>query len=142
LNVLSQLDAPFLLTESPLVKASAIGRITGTHVIDNAVKEANKTIQGNKKIIKQYESDLADEENELKRVPDIAKMESLFVYLQTVQSYLKTECAKVDKCESNMDEYEQIAVQENGERSMLKAARNFSSLNAVPKLALPMIQWS
>ena len=142
LNVLSQLDAPFLLTESPLVKASAIGRITGTHVIDNAIKEANKTIQGNKKIIKQYESDLADEENELKKVPDIAKMESLFAYLQTVQSYLKAECTKVDKCESNMDEYEQIAVQENSERSMLKAARNFSSLNAVPKLALPMIQWS
>lgn len=142
LNVLSQLDAPFLLTESPLVKASAIGRITGTHVIDNAIKEANKTIQGNKKIIKQYESDLVDEENEIKKVPDISKMETLLTYLQTVQSYLKTECGKVDKCESNMDEYEQIAIQENNERIRLKEAKNFSSLNAIPKLALPIIEWS
>lgn len=74
LNVLSQLDGPFLLTESPLVKASAIGRITGTHVVDAAIKESNKTIQNNKKLIKNYEQDLTEKENELKALPDIQLM--------------------------------------------------------------------
>lgn len=74
LNVLSQLDGPFLLTESPLVKASAIGRITGTHVVDAAIKESNKTIQNNKKLIKSYEKDLEDKENELKALPDTQLM--------------------------------------------------------------------
>ena len=71
LNVLSQLDGPFLLTESPLVKASAIGRITGTHVIDAAIKESNKTIQSNRKLIKSYSEDLQQKENERKQLPDI-----------------------------------------------------------------------
>ena len=74
LNVLSQLDGPFLLTESPLVKASAIGRITGTHVVDAAIKESNKTIQNNKKLIKSYEQDIVEKENELKALPDIQLM--------------------------------------------------------------------
>lgn len=74
LNVLSQLDGPFLLTESPLVKASAIGRITGTHVVDAAIKESNRTIQSNKKSIKTYESELQEKENALKALPDIQAM--------------------------------------------------------------------
>lgn len=74
LNVLSQLDGPFLLTESPLVKASAIGRITGTHVVDAAIKESNKTIQSNKKLVKNYEKELEEKENELKALPDIQAM--------------------------------------------------------------------
>jgi ribosomal protein L32 len=74
LNVLSQLDGPFLLTESPLVKASAIGRITGTHVVDDAIKESNKTIQGNNKLVKNYQKELEEKENELKALPDIQAM--------------------------------------------------------------------
>ena len=68
LNVLSQLDGPFLLTESPLVKASAIGRITGTHVVDDAIKESNKTIQGNNKLVKNYQKELEEKENELMHI--------------------------------------------------------------------------
>ena len=74
LNVLSQLDGPFLLTESPLVKASAIGRITGTHVVDAAIKESNKNIQNNKKLIKNYEQDLVEKENELNALPNTQLM--------------------------------------------------------------------
>lgn len=74
LNVLSQLDGPFLLTESPLVKASAIGRITGTHIVDDAIKESNKTIQGNNKLVKNYQKELEEKENELKALPDIKDM--------------------------------------------------------------------
>lgn len=74
LNVLSQLDGPFLLTESPLVKASAIGRITGTHVVDDAIKESNKTIQSNNKLVKNYQKELEEKENELKALPNIQAM--------------------------------------------------------------------
>ena len=79
LNVLSQLDGPFLLTESPQVKASAIGRITGTHIIDAAVKEANKTIVGNRKMIKAYSDDLVLKQNELKALPDVSIMEEFAI---------------------------------------------------------------
>ena len=51
LNIMDQLDGPFLITESPANKASIIGRLTGTQYIDEAVKTANKRVAGlNKKI--------------------------------------------------------------------------------------------
>lgn len=52
LNMMSQLDGPFLVTESPQVKAAIIGRLTGTQIIDLAVKETNKKILSNSKEIK------------------------------------------------------------------------------------------
>ena len=90
LNVLSQLDGPFLLTESPQVKASAIGRITGTHIIDAAVKEANKTIVGNRKMIKAYTDDLAIKNNELSNLPDVVLMEEFANLYNDIANHLKT----------------------------------------------------
>ena len=89
LNVLSQLDGPFLLTESPLVKASAIGRITGTHVVDDAIKESNKTIQSNNKIIKNYQKELDEKENELKALPDIQMMSNFTQAYAAVIAHVK-----------------------------------------------------
>lgn len=90
LNVLSQLDGPFLLTESPLVKASAIGRITGTHIIDAAVKDSNKAIQGNRKMIKAYADDLTLKQNELKAMPDVVLMEEFANLYNSVATYMKS----------------------------------------------------
>lgn len=90
LNVLSQLDGPFLLTESPITKAAAIGRITGTHVIDAGIKESNKTIQNNRKIIKTYQADIVEKENILQNMPDINLMEQVSVLYNAVISYLKS----------------------------------------------------
>ena len=90
LNVLSQLDGPFLLTESPLVKASAIGRITGTHVVDGAIKESNKTIQGNNKLIKNYQKELEEKENELKALPDTQLMSKFTNIYAALVCHVKT----------------------------------------------------
>ena len=91
LNVLSQLDGPFLLTESPLVKASAIGRITGTHVLDTGVKETNKTIQNNKKTIKVYNESLTEKEIELKSLPDIDLYQKLSSKHHSIYKYIYTQ---------------------------------------------------
>lgn len=100
LNVLSQLDGPFLLTESPLVKASAIGRITGTHVVDASIKEANKTIQGNRKLIKNYEQELTDKENELKALPDVNLMSQFANMYAAIVQRLNTLNEAVEKIEN------------------------------------------
>ena len=99
LNVLSQLDGPFLLTESPLVKASAIGRITGTHIIDAAIKESNKTIQSNRKLIKNYEQELAEKEAELKALPDINIMSSFSDAYSFIIAYIKQLSDSIQKIE-------------------------------------------
>jgi DNA repair protein SbcC/Rad50 len=78
LNFSYQLDGHFLLSESPAVRANTIGRLTGVHVVDAAIKEKSKEIRNltvatnatEKQIgeldeqLKEYES-LADEEKNL-----------------------------------------------------------------------------
>ena len=103
LNVLSQLDGPFLLTESPLVKASAIGRITGTHVLDTGVKETNKTIQSNKKTIKVYNESLTEKEIELKGLPDIDLYQKLSSKHHSIYKYIYTQLSKLLKIQEDYD---------------------------------------
>ena len=123
LNVLSQLDGPFLLTESPLVKASAIGRITGTHVIDAAIKESNKTIQSNRKLVKSYSEDLQQKENERKQLPDIKSMETFtkkYAYIVKYITKLNDSVIKLNADLQQISQYQQQMMQEKERCERLK----------------------
>lgn len=123
LNVLSQLDGPFLLTESPLVKASAIGRITGTHVIDAAIKESNKTIQSNRKLVKSYSEDLQQKENERKQLPDIKSMEAFtkkYAYIVKYITKLNDSVIKLNADLQQISQYQQQMIQEKEKCERLK----------------------
>lgn len=52
LNKMSQLERPFLITDNTNEKAAAIGKITGTDIIDTAIKNASSEIASDKKVIK------------------------------------------------------------------------------------------
>lgn len=52
LNKMSQLERPFLITDNTNEKAAAIGKITGTDIIDTAIKNASSDIASDKKSIK------------------------------------------------------------------------------------------
>ena len=71
LNMMSQLDGPFLVTDSPQVKAAVIGRLTGTQIIDLAIKEVNRTLLSNSKAIKETKKNIQDREDELERYNDL-----------------------------------------------------------------------
>lgn len=75
LNISYQLDGPFLIGESASTRASVIGRLTGVHVVDAAIRETNKKVGNLQRDIK---SDLRrDEElderlaNDFQDIPDI-----------------------------------------------------------------------
>ena len=74
LNVQEQLDEPFLIGQSQLAKASAIGRIAGTHLIDTAIKRCNTEILSNKKTIRIYQDDLSHLEEQKSSIKDINKL--------------------------------------------------------------------
>lgn len=123
LNVLSQLDGPFLLTESPLVKASAIGRITGTHVIDAAIKDSNKTIQSNRKLVKSYSEDLQQKENERKQLPNIKLMEAFtkkYAYIVKYITNLNDSVIKLNADLQQISQYQQQMMQEKEKCERLK----------------------
>lgn len=69
LNIMNQLERPFLITESPNEKAVAIGRITGTNVVDKAIENNVAEIASDKKIYKKYLKDKVDAEKEMALIP-------------------------------------------------------------------------
>lgn len=140
LNVLSQLDGPFLLTESPLTKASAIGRITGTHVIDAAIKDSNKTILSNGKLIKSYEADLQEKQNELASLPDVDKMDAFAnMYTAIVESMKKLQ-EDVDKLSGYQVDIAVTGSKIAQEQSLLNNAKGMASLKKVAEIAFSKLQ--
>ena len=97
LNIMDQLDGPFLITESPANKASIIGRLTGTQYIDEAVKNTNKKVLSINKSIKDDTQELMRDYNTIKSIDAVlnplAKVGSLITYatvnLNTLSHYIK-----------------------------------------------------
>ena len=87
LNMMSQLDGPFLVTDSPQVKAAVIGRLTGTQIIDLGIKETNKTVLNNSKTIKTYLKEKEEKENELSRYQDLVFYDQYIKYYEIIFNY-------------------------------------------------------
>ena len=83
LNIMSQLDGPFLITESPLNKAAIIGRLAGSQIIDEAIKRVNRDILANSKAHKLYEEQLENKQYELKKYDDV-DIEKQFINIATI----------------------------------------------------------
>ena len=92
LNVSSQLEGPFLLSESNLTKASIIGRIVGTQDIDQAIKELNKQVIGNSRSIKQSRLQVEEWERQLTHYQNLDAQKQVIDLLELyVSEYEKTD---------------------------------------------------
>ena len=76
LNKIGQLERPFLITENTNEKAVAIGRITGTDIIDVGVKNITSDTTADKTLIKSYIKSKEELENK-KSLIDITKITTL-----------------------------------------------------------------
>ncbi len=115
LNMMSQLDGPFLVTESPQVKAAIIGRLTGTQIIDLGIKDTNKTILNNSKEIKTFLKEKEDKEGELIRYADLKYYEQYLTYYRAIYDYYvngaawsNNACALVTEIEDRKNNIDQI----------------------------------
>lgn len=88
LNKLSQLERPFLITENTNEKAAAIGRITGTNIVDVAIKNIGSNITADKKLLKANIKTKTELEAQ-KDLIDINKLESLKTFYESALSKIK-----------------------------------------------------
>lgn len=142
LNVLSQLDGPFLLTESPITKAAAIGRITGTHVIDAGIKESNKTIQNNRKVVKTYQTDIAEKENILQNMPDINLMEQVSLLYNTVVDYLKSIQTKQNTIANYIKQINDLDIKIDTEQQQYEKYRILNSIGPLVNTGISKLQFT
>ena len=85
LNVSSQMDAPFLLSESPQVKAAAVGRIIGTQVVDAAIKTVNRDTLASNKRAKDLSQQIDDWNEELKQYQDLSSTKR---YIDVLEAFI------------------------------------------------------
>jgi exonuclease SbcC len=124
LNMMSQLDGPFLVTESPQAKAAIIGRLTGTQVIDLAVKETNKTILSDSKLIKTYGYEREAKQSELLQYSDVDLLQELLNYYQSIIHYCNMIKVLIDNYNSITTEMNERTVVINTLEEELKRLNN------------------
>ncbi len=76
LNLATQLEGPFLLSETAGVRATAIGRLTGVHIVDAAIRDIGREIINGNSYVKSQEKQLESVEEKLKGFEDLTELES------------------------------------------------------------------
>ncbi|MDO5713483.1 MAG: AAA family ATPase [Tissierellia bacterium] len=87
LNISDQMDGPFLLMETDSLKANAIGRLVGVHIIDEAASNVNRDLKNHQRRIKSLreekdrliveEQELSYLDHEVKKIK--ASKENIFI---------------------------------------------------------------
>lgn len=90
INISKQLESPFLLSKSGAERASIIGKITKTDVVDDAIAAISKDIANAQRTIKSSESEIDDLTTQLEK----------YDYLQEEEKKLDTIKAIIDNYQS------------------------------------------
>ncbi|KEO81052.1 AAA family ATPase [Tumebacillus flagellatus] len=89
LHLGTQLEPPFLLSEPGSIKAKAIGRLNGVHIIDAASRDTHRDLTRLNSEEKQYREQLNEVEDELMQFSDLAYMENILFMLEERHARLK-----------------------------------------------------
>lgn len=76
LNMGFQLEGPFLIGESPGVRAQIIGQLTGVELVDHALKELNKDVLSNTRDIKSKNESIENIDKKLEGFKDLDKLKN------------------------------------------------------------------
>lgn len=111
LNVLGQLDKPFLITDSSMEKAKAIGRILGTHVIDIAISSCNKKIYAYNVSMKDNQDKIDIWTKELDDIPNPELVNNISTKYREIVEYIKAKQSIIIKAQeltNKIEEYNKL----------------------------------
>ena len=129
LNLNEQLDPPFLLSETGTMRAKAIGRIVNTNIIDAAERDIMKDISNNNLVLKGYEKQLSEIEDELKQHSNIDVEEKIIKKIESQLAILDEINPKFEKIKELNDKIKLINNQID------KNVRVLSKLNSLSDLS-------
>ncbi|MGE5473188.1 MAG: AAA family ATPase [Ignavibacteriales bacterium] len=91
LNIGEQLESAFLISETGSTKAKAIGRLTGVHVLDNAIRECINDIKKESQLVSKYKSETNELVEKLDSYKDLENLEK-----------------KINKCEAMLEKIKKL----------------------------------
>ncbi len=99
INLGEQLDGAFLLSEKTAVRASAIGRLVGVNVIDDALREGLRDNRNISSIRKNLDTTISELENELKQYDYLSEVSTKINKVEKIRNHIEEKINKRDKLE-------------------------------------------
>jgi exonuclease SbcC len=124
----SQMEGPFLMAETGSVRARAIGRLLGVHVVDAAIRDTQRDLKGRKAEIGRQEKELLRLETELAPYDDIAERELQLDLAEALLAEAETAAARLAELTRVRQELAARSSQAAAERETL--VRTQQQLNA------------
>lgn len=93
LNIGSQLEGPFLISETGAVRAKAIGRLTGLHIIDKAIRDSGTDLRRENQSRDRFEKELEEVNEKLNE----------YRYLDELEEKIEVSSKLIDNIEKYLD---------------------------------------
>lgn len=131
LSLSSQLEAPFLLTQPGSVRAKAIGRISGVHVLDLAIKLAAREQSSVEDASAQIESDLEKIRLEMENYRDLPEEEARIERLNDLLKRLKDLRANVNTIIQSKRELAEVTEQMSQSAAVIAATARVKDCSSI-----------
>ncbi|MCX7749771.1 MAG: AAA family ATPase [Clostridia bacterium] len=97
LNISEQLEGPFLLSESGAIRAKAIGRLTGLHIMDRAMKDTMTDLRRENQTSDRLIREMKEVDQSLEEFKDLPLLERKINNLDWITQNLERSISKKDK---------------------------------------------
>lgn len=105
INLGEQLDGAFLLSEKTSVRASAIGRLVGVNVIDDALREGLKDNRNISIIRKNLDTTIIEIENQLEKYDYLSSLQQKINKIENIRLLIIEKENKVNKLNLLLDKF-------------------------------------
>ena len=130
-NIARQLDPPFLLGESPRIKAEAIGRLSGAYIADLALEKLAKEIREAKRSIRVEEREIQEAEDALKDYEYLKEEEKFLNKVDHIFEQIENSQELLESLEIVLKRYEKVRSQKTEEEKVLERTKNIQDLEKI-----------
>lgn len=131
LNLGEQLEGPFLISETGSVRARAIGRLTGVHIIDKAIRGCLIDLKRENQIADDGKKELDIIEENLKTYDDLEKLEKMIGESEKTAKLIEALINKVSLLEKQRNSLRQIEYEINETEKAAKKTVNLDKTEAI-----------
>lgn len=121
LNMGDQLEGPFLLSETGAVRAKAIGRLTGLHIIDKALRDCLTDMRRENQTVDRLEGELKDTGEKLEEYRDLHLLEEKITASEQLIKRLEESIQRKNKLEQLLQELKDVTGETEEAKRILKS---------------------
>lgn len=131
LNISRQLDPPFLLGESPRVKAEAIGRLSGAYIADLALEKLSKELRDQQREIRNEEREIQEAEDSLKNYEHLIEEEKILKTIDKLFVKIEEREILLGKVSEFSKKLEKVHLQRKKEEQVLEKTKNLEKIENI-----------